>query len=134
MDALDAVVPSGASIDAARQRCEARGARLCTSDEWYLACLCTYPEESPGGPHMSGNDLLAHRVRSEAALDDKGRRADAQRHVKRLLEGPPEAVVGAGGEVRFAGGHGPDSSSWMTDCRHRGLVSPTGPVGLRCCR
>jgi hypothetical protein len=122
-----------ASSSTAEQTCKARGARLCTSDEWYLACLCTYPAESRGGVQVSGNHLLAHRVRTEAEAGPDGARGDGKRFVKRLLEGPGELVVGANGEQLVAGGAGPDGSAWMTDCRYRGVVTPPGDVGVRCC-
>ncbi|HEX7669451.1 MAG TPA: hypothetical protein VF395_07710, partial [Polyangiaceae bacterium] len=45
--------------------CARRGARLCTSDEWTLACVCSYPNESEGGAKISANDRLVYRIESD---------------------------------------------------------------------
>lgn len=122
--------------DEAERTCAARGGRLCTSDEWALACVCTYPNESAGGPKLTTNPRLAYRALADRAAPSP------DRHVQGLLTGKSEIVAGGtGGEVLVAGSNDAVADAWAEDCRYRGrlteralLGSSADLVAVRCCR
>jgi hypothetical protein len=128
------LVPSGPA--AAERLCAAHGARLCTSDEWVLACVCSYPNESTGGPKITTNPRLTYRVAAERATPSP------DRHVRGLLTGESEVVAGGtNGEVLLAGSSSAVADSWAEDCRYRGRLTEgaleggaSGLIAARCCR
>jgi hypothetical protein len=132
-DESDLSVPG---TGAAERLCAARGARLCTSDEWVLACVCSYPNESTGGPKITTNPRLTYRVEAERA------NPSPDRHVRGLLTGESEVVAGgAHGEVLLAGSSSAIVDSWAEDCRYRARLTEraleggaSGRVAARCCR
>jgi len=141
---LPAPVTSPDDLDAA---CRAHGKRLCTSDEWYLACLCTYPRDAEPGAKLGANYFAAARAEKERASKGIGAEAstltsDKQSEVRSLLSGRAEAVSGAPGASILVAGPSEGSPDVFTeDCRQRALVSARalGGVGreiagLRCCR
>jgi hypothetical protein len=118
--------------------CAARGARLCTSDEWTLACLCTYANESASGPKITTNERLAYRVESDRKLGTSDGKA-----LQHLLTGASEVVSPApnGGGVLVAGSSDAVPDPWTADCRYRGLLTRESLsqnawpfVAVRCCR
>jgi len=126
----------GKTFEAARAACAARGARPCTSDEWYVACLCTYPNESIGGSKLSVNERLVYRLESD-------RSAAGTEDVKGLLTGASELVAPtiAGGGVLLAGPNDAIPDHFTADCRYRSLLPETALTselgsltGVRCCR
>jgi hypothetical protein len=127
-------LPSGPA--AAERLCAARGARLCTSDEWVLACVCSYPNESTGGPKITTNPRLTYRVEADRAAPSP------DRHVHGLLTGKSEVVAGgSNGEVLLAGPSDAVVDSWAQDCRYRALLTERGlesgtlgAIATRCCR
>jgi len=119
--------------------CERENKRLCTSDEWYLACLCTYPTESRPGAQTTGNELLAHAVaRGRADLQ----RRNAEAAVYGLLDGRSEVVAPLDDSaVWVAGANDVIRDDRMTDCRYRAALTEPALaengwafVGVRCCR
>ncbi|HVU04826.1 MAG TPA: hypothetical protein VHE30_23910 [Polyangiaceae bacterium] len=119
------------SADAA---CRARGARLCTSDEWMLACVCSYPNESVGGIKLGENDRLVFRVETDAR---DGTPADVQR----LLSGRTEVVsTSLGHAMLLAGPADAFADDSFVDCRTRLVVTEASRLGaasvgaVRCCR
>lgn len=132
--------PPISSFERARALCARQNKRLCTSDEWYLACVCTYPTESRAGMQLAGNELLAHAVaRGRADLE----RRNAEAAVYGLLDGVSEVVARrrSNGGVCVAGGNNVTADEWMTDCRYRAEITDAalannawGFVGVRCCR
>ncbi len=134
IDADETPLPAP-SLDAARSACTARGERLCTSDEWYRACVCTYPDESLGGPKVFSNDKIVYR--------QDGDRAGATEDVRRLLSGASEVVAPEvrGGAILLAGANDAVDDAWTADCRYRALVTARALEGdvakviaVRCCR
>jgi hypothetical protein len=121
---------------AAERECAARGARLCTSDEWVLACVCSYPNESSGGPKITTNPRLTYRIEADRAAPSP------DRHVRGLLTGRSEVVAGGShGEVLLAGSSDAVADSWAEDCRYRALLTErgleggaSGAIAARCCR
>jgi hypothetical protein len=135
IDADETKVPAR-TMDAANAACAARGARLCSSDEWNLACVCTYPNESTGGAKLSSNGGLVYRMETEAG-------EDALRDVRHLLSAASELVAPKipGGVVLVAGPNDAVSDPFADDCRYRALLtdralsSAAGDItAVRCCR
>ena len=116
IDADETPLAAGTSLDAARTTCERKGERLCTSDEWNLVCVCTYPNEAVGGSKVSTNERMVYRQDSD--------RAGAPEDVRRLLTGASELVTPSvsGGGVLVAGPNDEQSDPWTADCRYRGLL------------
>jgi hypothetical protein len=142
--ALPVPVTDEADLDAA---CRARGKRLCSSDEWYVACLCTYPRDAQPGVKLGANYFAAARADKERSARDVGAEAstmssDKQSEVRSLLSGRSEAVSGAPGAAIFVAGPSDQSPDvFAEDCRHRAMVSARALggagreiAGLRCCR
>jgi hypothetical protein len=130
---------SGDSPEALVAVCTSRGARLCTSDEWYLACLCTYPNESEGGSKVLANERLVYRVESDHSQEAGVAGPD----MHQLLTGTSELVgpFVPGGVVLLAGPNDGVDDAWTADCRYRGLLTraafrggPRPLIGVRCCR
>jgi hypothetical protein len=116
--------------------CASRGARLCTSDEWALACVCSYPNESEGGSKLGANDRLAYRI--ERDRKDPG---GTPLEIRDLLAGKGEVVSPfVAGAVLVAGPSDAVDDAWTIDCRTRtlvtakGLASTQGMLATRCCR
>jgi hypothetical protein len=136
IDAEEIALGAEGSLDAAAALCEGRHARLCTSDEWYVACVCTYPNESLVGSKTSTNDRLVYRLETDAA-------SGATAGVKDLLGGRSE-IVGprtSGGGVLAAGGNDGVHDAFTVDCRYRAWLTDRAlqstaatHVGVRCCR
>ncbi len=127
-------------IDAAAAACESQGKRLCTSDEWYIGCLCTYPGESNTGLKLRANYTLVYRVSKEKEEGDERRRED---ETASMLHGSSEVVspvVGATG-VLMAGPNDAFRSDYAVDCRYRSLLTRKALerhrwpfIGARCCK
>jgi hypothetical protein len=126
-------------FDAAVAACAARGERVCTSDEWHLACVCTFPNESEGGPKVFANDRLVYRVESDQA----GQSGPGAAEVHHLFARGSELVLPKvpGGGTLVAGPNDGVPDSWTADCRYRGLVTDhtlasdaSSLISVRCCR
>jgi hypothetical protein len=141
------VEPRAGGGDEAAEVCERAGKRLCTSDEWYLACLCTYPRDAEAGAKLSGNYFTAARAEQERkarplAAEASTQTSDKQTEVRSLLSGQSEIVSGGpGGSLLVAGPSDVIGDVWAEDCRQRAMVSPKmisgvgrSMVGVRCCR
>lgn len=148
---VDVVTPSGrftidadetpisGSFESASAACAARGGRLCTSDEWTVACVCTFPNESEGGAKVFANERLVYRVESDQA----GTGGPGSADVHHLFAGGSELVLPKipGGGLLVAGPNDGVPDSWTADCRYRGLVTERtlaseagGLISVRCCR
>src|SRR5204863_4964844 len=113
--------------------------RPCTSDEWALACVCSYPNESEGGPKLFASSRLPYRAERERAEGPGPGAAD----VRRLLTGAAE-IVGpplASGVLVLAGPADAVDDRYRIDCRTRSLETSTvlarerwSFVAARCCR
>jgi hypothetical protein len=128
---------AGASFRTAEAACAARGARPCTSDEWALACVCSYPNESEGGPKLLASSRLPYRAEQERA------EGPGAADVRRLLTGAAEIVAPplAGGVLVVAGPADAVDDSSRLDCRTRSLQTSAVLarerwrfVATRCCR
>jgi len=129
--ALDA-----SSMDSAAAACAKRDARPCTSDEWTLACVCSYPNESEGGVKVGENDRLVYRVES-----DRREGGGNVLEIHDLLGGKSEVVAPPIARASLIAG--PSDSiddPWTVDCRTRllatspGGASVPGMFAARCCR
>lgn len=135
MDAEETAT-DGSSTDGAQAACARRGARLCTSDEWALACVCSYPNESEGGAKVGANDRLVYRIESDRK-DPGGSTLEIHDLLARKGEIVSPLVAGA---VLVAGPSDAIDDAWTIDCRTRtlvtarGLASLSGLLGTRCCR
>ncbi|MCC6900292.1 MAG: hypothetical protein IT377_15035 [Polyangiaceae bacterium] len=133
---LDAASPAGA--------CERAGKRLCTSDEWYLACACTYPLElEPGTKTSTLYAFVARADRERRAGAPEPRQptlaSDKRSELRGLLTGKSEVVSqGAGRAVLLAGPADALRDPWTVDCRHRSFTTeralPSQLIAARCCR
>jgi hypothetical protein len=138
--AIDAdETPFGGNFDAAVAACAARGERVCSSDEWHLACVCTFPNESEGGAKVFANDRLVYRVESDQA----GAGGPGAADVHHLFARGSELVLPKvpGGGLLVAGPNDGVPDSWTADCRYRGLVTEhtlaseaSALISVRCCR
>jgi hypothetical protein len=131
--------PVSGTLDSATAACAARGARVCSSDEWTRACVCTFPNESEGGAKLFANERLVYRVES----DQSGAGGPGTAEVHRLFAGGSELVLPKipGGGLLVAGPNDGVPDSWTADCRYRGLVTERtlaseagGLISVRCCR
>jgi hypothetical protein len=138
IDVEETPVRLPASRATVERACTARGARLCTSDEWATACVCSYANESVGGPKLATNDRLLYRVDSERA----GARSEGP-EVHALLRGRAEIVsAGAdGAALLLSGPSDAEGDGFTTDCRYRAFVTESALeandwdfVSARCCR
>lgn len=137
MEDTEARLSGASNRHAADTACRERGKRVCTSEEWYLACVCRYPTEAAGGVEYTPNSLLAHRVERERA-EGKG---IGRARPRGLLEASTELVEnGDKSVVLMAGATSAIASEWMTDCRYRTSVhesvlrsSAWSFVAVRCC-
>lgn len=124
--------------------CERAGKRLCTSDEWYLACACTYPLELEAGTKT--NTLYAFVARADrerSAGRPEPRQptlaSDKRSELRGLLTGKSEVVSqGAARALLVAGPNDALHDPWTVDCRHRSFTTeralPSQFVAARCCR
>jgi hypothetical protein len=133
----DETAAESSSFEGFTAACARRGERLCTSDEWTLACVCSYPNESEGGAKLGTNDRLAYRIESDRRDPAGGTMAD----IHRLLTGSSEVVApSTPGAVLVAGPSDLIDDAWTVDCRARSLVTSRGLasagaiVRARCCR
>jgi hypothetical protein len=133
----DETAAESSSFEGFAAACARRGERLCTSDEWTLACVCSYPNESEGGAKLSTNDRLVYRIESDRRDPAGGTVAD----IHRLLTGSSEVVApSTPGAVLVAGPSVAIDDAWTVDCRARSLVTSRGLasagaiVAARCCR
>jgi hypothetical protein len=136
IDAEETRVPEGADAEAT---CRARGARLCTSDEWALACLCSFPNESQGGMQLTSNPRMLFRRDSERAHAS----GPGASEIRGLLTGAAERVASArpGSVAMLAGPADAVADPFAVDCRYRALVPERALrdnafpfVAARCCR
>ena len=139
--------PSAAGFNSLSRVCARQGKRLCSSDEWYIACLCTYPLDAEAGTKWWTNQLVAARAAeehagAEPALGVTTRTSEKQSEVRDLLAGRSE-VVGAelAGAALLAGPNDASSDPWSVDCRARAwftpsalTLAPLGSIGVRCCQ
>jgi hypothetical protein len=115
-------------------------------DEWYTACLCTYPGDSETGMKLGTNHALAARADRERSGSDPGKTTSTmvdgkQSEVRSLLGKRSELLQNpTGSGVLLAGPADALENPWSLDCRHRTLLTPQGLagvsrefVGLRCC-
>jgi hypothetical protein len=138
----------------AERACRAEGGRLCTSNEWYVACAC-------GHASTLTSDLAwwrPRRVFIDEALVARARR-DCQRTrpgdalgtgetcrsdhgVADLLGGSSEVLADriAGGAHLLAGRNSTLEEDWMTKCEYRAMMTDASLrghdwrfVGFRCC-
>ncbi len=147
IDVEESALPRGAlGTSAAESACRARGKRLCSLDEWYTACLCTYPVEAESGLKLSTNHALAARAESERGAPKPGRASSTigegkQSEVRSLLAERSELVRAASGAgVLLAGPADELEEPFTDDCRYHTLLTPQALatnardfVGLRCC-
>lgn len=129
------------------QVCEVSGKRLCTSDEWYLACACTYPLEVETGTKRSTLYALVARAERERLAPALGREepsvaADKRSELRSLITGRSEIVAGGNSSsILLAGPNDLTRDPWTVDCRYRARVTPqaleqpmTDVAAVRCCR
>ncbi len=146
IDVAETALPAGLSdASSAERACKARGKRLCSVDEWYTACLCTYPGEAEAGLKLGTNYALAARAERERAAPEAGTESSTigegkQSEVRALLAKRSEVVQNpAGNGVLLAGPSELLSEPFTVDCRYRALLMPQALaeskafVGLRCC-
>jgi hypothetical protein len=123
----------------AEATCAAKGARLCTSDEWALVCRCSFPNESEGGAKLATNSRMLFRRESERAHAT----GPGSSEVRGLLTGATERVSTqrGGAAVLLAGAADAVDAPFSVDCRYRGLVTERAIrenafpfVAARCCR
>jgi hypothetical protein len=144
MDVEETALPPGTDPSAL---CNAKGERLCTSDEWYLACTCTYPLDAESGPKWWTNQIVAARAEQERSASrlppgSSTLSAEKQSEVRDLLAGRSEIVAGSlGGAALVAGPSERVADSWSIDCRTRAWLAPRAfelappdSIGVRCCR
>lgn len=127
--------------------CQRLGKRVCTSDEWYLACACTYPLEVEAGPKSSTLYGFVARAERERAEGPPGPRqptttADKRSELRGLITGKSEIVAQSTSKgLLLAGPNDVVRDAWSVDCRHRAFMTP-GALGsdvgqlaaVRCCR
>lgn len=128
------------------EQCESAGKRLCTSDEWYLACACTYPLEVEAGTKSSTLYAFVARAERERQAGAPGpaeptAAADKRSELRGLLTGRSEIVAPASGKgLLLAGPNDTLRDPWTVDCRHRAFLTPaglgamSGLAAVRCCR
>ncbi len=131
-------------LSAPTRTCELAGKRLCTSDEWYLACACTYPLEVEAGTKTSTLYALVARADRERAAGEPGPRqptmaADKRSELRGLLTGRTELVSQARRRgLLLAGPSDAQRDAWTVDCRHRSFSTEravgAAPAAARCCR
>lgn len=127
--------------------CQRAGKRLCTSDEWYLACACTYPLEVEPGTKRSTNYAFVARAERERQAGAPGPReptaaSDKRSELRGLVTGRSEVVAGGKSKgLLLAGPNDGLRDPWAVDCRHRAFLTPSvlesGSASLaavRCCR
>jgi len=144
MDLDETPVPTGTRP---AEACERAGKRVCTSDEWYLACACTYPLEVEPGRKTSTNYAFVARAERERAAGAPPPReptvaADKRSEVRGLITGRSEIVAQASAKsLLLAGPNDALRDPWTVDCRHRSFLTPAALssalgdlAAVRCCR
>lgn len=141
----EAASVSGSDAETLTAACTARGGRLCTSDEWYVACLCTYPVDASESPSFLVNqDAVAHAARERDAPAPAASVTtlsnDKRSEVRGLITGRAELVSLPGGPPALAGASDALADPLAADCRHRALLTPAALAtragdytGSRCC-
>ncbi|MFO0571698.1 MAG: hypothetical protein U0263_39100 [Polyangiaceae bacterium] len=137
--------PTAESFKSLSQVCARQGKRLCTSDEWYVACSAPIrwmprPGRSGGRTNWSRLGAAEERAAGEPALGVSTRTSEKQSEVRWPLAGRSE-IVGAelGGAALLAGPNDASNDAWSVDCRARAhlaalALGPVGSIGVRCCQ